>query len=92
VRLKGKDHPARVHELIGDREAAPAAPVDVDRFAAALACYRRRDWDGAEGAFSALLAAAPGDGPSRVFLDRVRALRGAALPVDWDGVYEQVSK
>jgi hypothetical protein len=54
--------------------------------------YRARDFAGAESELRALAGRHPTDGPTRVFLERVRDLAAAPPPAGWDGVYEQRHK
>ena len=85
LRVMGRAEPERVFELMGRAgEVAGELPAT---FTEGLACYRARDWDGAERAFAACLRLAPEDGPSQVFLARIRAFRASAPPADWDGVW-----
>ncbi len=91
LRVSGREEPERVYELLG-RRGDGAAEALAAAFEAALARYRVRDWDGAEQAFNACLGLAPDDGPSRVFLERIRAFRADPPPGDWDGVWVAVGK
>jgi hypothetical protein len=54
-------------------------------YAEGLAAYRARRWDEATSALKAALAAAPGDGPCTVLLNRVESLRDNPPAADWDG-------
>ena len=56
-----------------------------ERFAEGLAAYRARNWRSAIAAFDSALEAAPEDGPSRVFSERVRRLEIDPPPSDWKG-------
>lgn len=91
VRVKGKDQPTKIHEVISqDEDAAPPAAGEVDwvsRFESGLAAYRSQRWDSAELAFRDCLIARPNDGPAAVFLNRIEHLRTKRLPDDWDGVW-----
>ncbi len=91
LRVLGREEPERVYELLG-RRGDGAAEALATAFEAALARYRARDWDGAEQAFNACLEQSPDDGPSRVFLERIRAFRENPPPGDWDGVWVAVGK
>jgi class 3 adenylate cyclase len=87
IRVAGKTEPARVFELMARRgELSPERAAVRDRFHEGLVAYRGGQWDLAEQHFRTCLAAAPADGPSRVFLGRVAHLR-AAPPPSWDGVW-----
>lgn len=88
IRVEGKEEPEHVHEVIGRRgELTAEYRRLLEHFAKGLAAYRRRAWDEAEKDFAAALEAVPDDGPSRVFLDRLKALKADPPPADWDGVW-----
>jgi adenylate cyclase len=84
LRVMGREEPERVYELLGRRgEGENLAAL----FQTGLDGYRKRDWDAARRAFEECLGLAPEDGPSRVFLERIRAFRENPPPADWDGVW-----
>lgn len=93
VTVAGKTEPVRIHELLcpfgqltpGDAELREA-------FAAGLAAYRARDWDGAQRHFAQCQKLQPADGPSAVFLARLGALRADPPGADWDGVWRFTRK
>ena len=88
IRVEGKLEPEQVFEVAGRKgELAVATRTLLDRFAEGLAAYRRRAWGEAALAFKAALEAEPGDGPSRVFLDRLAAIEANPPADDWDGVW-----
>jgi adenylate cyclase len=88
IAVKGKTEPTRIFELQG---AAGGVADDAlrlrDRYAEALREYRAQRWDRAEAGFRECAALRAGDGPSAVFLERIRALRQAPPAGDWDGVW-----
>jgi len=86
LRVKGKNLPVRVFELV----AAAGAPVPphVQRFADGLGLYRTSKFADALAAF----AASPEDGPSRIFTERCREFMAAPPPEDWGGVHALDSK
>ncbi|MCU0842593.1 MAG: HAMP domain-containing protein [Thiobacillaceae bacterium] len=93
LRVAGKTEPVRVFELVGEAEAVGAERLaQVAGFETGLAAYRDRDWDAAEKAFSACLAADPDDRPSQVYLERIAAFRAAPPGADWDGVWVATGK
>jgi len=93
LRVAGRIQTVRVFELMGEASAFPAGQdALLANFAKALACYRACDWDGAEVAFDACLAAAPDDPPSQVMRDRVRAFRQSPPPATWEGVWSAADK
>jgi hypothetical protein len=81
LRVKGKQRPVRVFELVGPAGTPP--PPHVTRFAQGLAHYRARRFAEARAAF----AASPDDKPSQRFTERCEALLLAPPPDDWDGVF-----
>jgi adenylate cyclase len=93
IAVKGKDEPTRVFEPIAEMDASsPLLKQMTERFSSALVAYREQQWDDAEAGFKAVLTALPGDGPSRVFLERVSLLRVSPPGDGWDGVWRMHSK
>jgi class 3 adenylate cyclase len=91
VAVAGKSEPIRIFELLAARDGlAPEAAAQRDRFAAALAAYRARDWAAAQDGFEACAEA--GDPPARMFLARLDALAADPPGDDWDGVWRAASK
>lgn len=83
VRVKGRAGAAPVYELVG----RAGVTVD-DRFANALATYRRREFEAAREKFVALTD----DATAQLMAKRCAELAASPPPADWDGVYEQRSK
>ena len=89
----GKTEPVRIYEILAVAGGLTSAQATLcEAFAAGLAAYRGRDWDGADAAFARGLAAVPGDGPAAVFRERVALLRREPPPQDWDGAWRMTSK
>lgn len=92
VRVKGREKPVRIYELIR------CGPMDdfTDRllraFSEALASYRRKEFSEAIGKFEKVLEMKPDDGPSKVLIERCRLMSEIAPGVDWDGVWVMKSK
>lgn len=88
IRLRGRTMPAAIYEVLGhhSEESFPHRAEVLAAFADGLALYRQRDWTAAERCFHAAAAAHPGDGPSRIYLDRCRIYARTPPPADWDGV------
>tara|TARA_B110000971_G_scaffold134530_2_gene137629 strand:+ start:2780 stop:4498 length:1719 start_codon:yes stop_codon:yes gene_type:complete len=83
IRVKGKQVPTRVYELLKSKDNASIAKY----FHTGLAAYRNQDWGNAEIAFKACLEIDASDPPAAVYLDRVAKLRAHSMPIDWDGVW-----
>ena len=93
VTVAGKTEPVRIHELLAPfGQLAPGDAELREEFAAALAAYRARDWDGAQRRFEECLQLKPADGPAALFLERIGALRAAPPAADWDGVWRFTHK
>ena len=56
-------------------------------FAEGLEAYRAQKWTDAKKHFKAVLKLDKHDGPSKTYLERIRELRKAELPRNWNGVY-----
>ena len=91
--VKGKTEPTRVFELLGLTGATSDAALRLrEAFELALAAYRAQDWAKAEAGFLACRELAPGDGPTKLFLERVLRLRISPPAADWNGVWHLDSK
>jgi adenylate cyclase len=86
--VKGKQEPQHVFEVLGRKGEVPQQVQDMAAcYAEGLAAYRRRDWKKATAVFDAALAAAPQDGPSAIFRQRVARLQAEPPPMDWQGIW-----
>ena len=93
IRVMGKTDPVHIYELIGKSgEISPQTIQLREHFERALSRYRSRRWDEAEAAFEACLKIDAEDGPSLLFLKRVKRFREQAPPEDWDGVWTMTEK
>jgi class 3 adenylate cyclase len=86
VRVKGRQLPVRVYELVGVAGTPP--PAHLERFARGLALYRARRFAEAREAF----LSCPEDPPSRIFAARCEALDATPPPEAWDGVFSLLTK
>ena len=93
VKVKGKNEPVtifepvcRISDVTGDQQA------ELDAWEEALAAYYERRWDHAETTLTALNEAHPDTRLYSLYLERIRDLRNADLPDDWDGVFVHTSK
>ncbi|HNW59880.1 MAG TPA: CHASE2 domain-containing protein [bacterium] len=94
LRVKGKNQPVRVYELLGGTaEAVTAAKKEAVRiYEEGLALYRAQEWDAAVAAFERALAVDPEDGPSRTYIERCAWFMENPVAADWDGVFEMKTK
>jgi adenylate cyclase len=89
----GKTEPVRIYEVMAPiGTLTPEQVALCDAFAAGLAAYRARDWEGADAEFARGLESVPEDGPCAAFRARIVTLRHAPPPADWDGVWRLVTK
>ncbi|MFH0821009.1 MAG: adenylate/guanylate cyclase domain-containing protein, partial [Candidatus Peregrinibacteria bacterium] len=80
IRVKGKEKPVRIYELVGEKGKAKQ---DFASFAAALKLYRDGKFGEAKQKFQAL----PDDPVARVFAERCEIFLKNPPPTNWDGVY-----
>ena len=86
LRVKGRQLPVRVYELVDVAGTPP--PAHLAPFAEGLALYRARRFAEARERF----LSSPEDPPSRVFAARCEALSALPPPEDWDGVFSLDTK
>jgi adenylate cyclase len=88
IYVVGKSEPSRVFELLGRSGQVDSARLQLrDEFGCGLQCYRDRDWSGAKNHFDACLKLDPNDGPSKLFVARLKHFRDQPPSESWDGVW-----
>ena len=92
IRVKGKQLPVTIYEVLDAAALGDAGRELVESFARGLAEYRKRDWRGAAQAFEQVLDRWPDDGPARVYLARSEDYLAEGPDANWDGVYEMKHK
>jgi adenylate cyclase len=93
VAVAGRSEPIRIFELLAAKGGlAAAVAARRDRFEAALAAYRARDWATARAGFAACAQDLDGDPPAQVFLGRLDELAAEPPGADWDGVWRAPTK
>lgn len=93
VRVKGKDQPVRIYELLARTgQATPEQIWLTQEFQTALAEYRKRQWLKAQSIWQRIMERFPQDEPARVYLERCQILRNNPPADDWDGVYSVTIK
>lgn len=92
LRVKGKQRPVAVFELLNTATAASDAErVHVGRFETAIALYRAGRFQEAFDQFERISRERPTDGAAALYVQRCREYLSVP-PAHWDGVYVAVSK
>ena len=93
IKVKGKNEPIRIYELVDHRlRGAGAKEMKVKAFEEGLAHYRAQKWDEASKCFKNCLDLDATDGPADIFLKRCALLKQNPPPKDWDGVFVMKTK
>lgn len=92
VRVKGKQQPVAIYELLARADQAAGLYPFATAFAEALQIYKDRRWEKALHLFSQLHATYPEDGPTQIYLERSRLFMAKPPPHEWDGVFEALTK
>lgn len=93
LRVKGKNQPIGVYELMGEGSLRDGPQGELARrFEEALEQYRRQRWDEAEAILLELAGRFADDGPTETLLGRIAEFRKSPPPPEWDGVYVATSK
>jgi class 3 adenylate cyclase len=93
VVLKGRAGAVALHEPLCLRKDAGAAETALaGRYGEALAAYRKREFERADGLFSECLEIRPGDSPSGIMAERSRRLATEMPGPDWDGAWRLSEK
>lgn len=94
IRVKGRDEPVEVFELMGRTDEGLTATLEACRkhFVTGTQLYLAQKWDDAIAQFKLALEAEPNDGPSRIFLGRCEEYKINPPGENWDGVYTMTTK
>jgi adenylate cyclase len=94
IKVKGKNQPVSVYELIDyhTEETFPNMQPTLQAFQYALKHYRDGKFEHAHKAFGEALANHPGDGATQMFIERCAYLQEHHPGDAWDGVWVMKSK
>lgn len=93
IKVKGKNEPIRIYELIDHRlRGAGMKEMKVKAFEEGLAHYRGCRFDEALKCFKNCLELDPKDGPAEIFVERSKVLKQNPPPAPWDGVFVMKTK
>lgn len=92
VRVKGKNEPVKIYELIS--EGKPKEPVAqmLAHFSEGFRLYIEKKFFEAKSCFEKALAILPEDSPSQLFIERCQDYLDSPPPEDWDGVFVMKTK
>ena len=94
IRVKGRQKPVRVLEVISRRDQKIPERVRsiLPVFVNGIRYYHLRDWKKSEECFRFCLDMVPNDGPAKEYLRRVQEYAETPPEDEWDGVYTMLSK
>ncbi len=94
IRVKGKERPVKVFEVIAPASAgvSPEMKKALDAYNKGLMAYRAQKWDDAIAQFKNVLSVRAEDGPSKVYIERCENFKKIPPPDKWDGVFVMHSK
>jgi adenylate cyclase len=93
IRVKGKNVPIRIYELVGELGTLNENTKEfLALFHEGLEYYRSQKFDQAARQFENLLNVKPEDGPCTTYVERSKLLAIQKLPEQWDGVFTLTTK
>jgi adenylate cyclase len=93
IRVKGKNVPIRIYELVGEHGTLNENTQEfMSLFQEGLQYYRDKQFDKAAHQFESLVNVNPDDGPSTTYVERSKLLAMQKLPEHWDGVFTMTTK
>jgi adenylate cyclase len=94
VRVKGREQPVRIYELVDNSEAQlpEVKEQSLSDFAAGLEAYRQQFWEEARALFNQSVELWPEDSASRIMAERCQIYQETPPPEEWDGVFEMKTK
>jgi adenylate cyclase len=92
VRVKGKNLPVKIYELLGEKKDAEKWEKAVGIFEEGLSQYRQCLWDEALVSFQRVLEIKADDAPARLYSERCQELKKNPPKEPWDGVYIMTKK
>jgi len=92
VRVKGKQQPVKIFELIANTSEGVQNRQFLEKFKAGFEKYHQRNWKEAQQFFKDALESNPSDSPSKLYLERVESYLHTPPPDSWDGVFEMKTK
>ncbi len=92
VRVKGKNDPVRIYELMQEGPADEKLKSKVETFVQAFDLYLNKNFPGALARFQSINEQFGSDPVSEVYVERCQEYMVEPPPADWDGVYVMKTK
>ena len=92
VKVKGKERPVRIYELVGEGALEASKAELIRLFAEGFELYHARKFNEAIGVFTQALSIKADDAPSLLYVERCQDYLKDPPPSDWDGVFTMTSK
>lgn len=93
VRVKGKNQPIRVYELVAEGRPADESTVKMlEAFDRGFKLYIERKFNEALEAFNEALSHNPSDPVSKLYVERCQDYLAEPPPAEWDGVFVMKTK
>jgi adenylate cyclase len=92
VRVKGKNEPVRIFELVCEGKADGATASLLQNFKNGFELYHERKFGEALDCFKKALNDRPGDPPTELYVERCTEYLAEAPPENWDGVFVMKTK
>ena len=92
VRVKGKNKPVKIYEVLGKHNGSQELHTLVHLFEKGIAAARERDWDVALALFKEVHVQFPHDNPTTLYIDRITEAKNNPPKADWDGVFDIKTK
>lgn len=92
VRVKGKQLPVKIYELISNKKVEEHLKEALEAFTQGFNQYHTRNFDLALESFTRALNKIPHDVPAQLYVERCQEYIQNPPPENWDGVYEFKTK
>ncbi|TAL30812.1 MAG: GAF domain-containing protein [Phenylobacterium sp.] len=83
IRVRGREQPVTIFQVLADAAACPG----LEAYRRGRAYLAARQWDAAAAAFAEAVALDPGDKSAMLMMERAHALRANPPAESWDGVW-----
>ena len=92
VKVKGKNQPIRIFELICEGKPEPQKQTQLEFFQKGFDLYHQQKWVEALEQFQKALEIEPTDPVSQLYVERCEDYKQNPPPADWDGVFTMKTK